>query len=180
MKSYEVTEFFLERALSCNKRDDTDGCANYLSVLREIVDSSIDDDFGINPNQLKNIIHIYHSGFLDRPEAVFHLEAILTRIRLYVVPAAPHPDDVAVSLFAMAMSNKMRECREKGRRGWGDTSNVPGSRLAELLVDHLQKSNPGNYVDLANFCMMLQQRGEHPGLIVEALERRDLLLRKVM
>ena len=48
----------------------------------------------------------------------------------------------------------MAVSRGKGRSGW-QTCSV--SRLHGMLLEHLRKGDP---VDVANFCMMLWNRGE--------------------
>ena len=65
-----------------------------------------------------------------------------------------HPDDVAVDDFAKAMKAKMKTSREKGRRGW-EYGNI--RYLAAQLIYHVKKGDP---VDVANFCMMLHNRGQ--------------------
>jgi hypothetical protein len=68
-----------------------------------------------------------------------------------------HPDDVAVDAFAAAMKAKMAAARAKGRGGWEDPSQCSAVDLTRLLRDHVEKGDPR---DVANFCMMLHQRGE--------------------
>ena len=65
-----------------------------------------------------------------------------------------HSDDVAVDDFAKAMKAKMKASREKGRHGW-EWANV--QYLAAQLIYHVKKGDP---VDVANFCMMLHNRGQ--------------------
>lgn len=76
-----------------------------------------------------------------------------------------HPDDLAVDRFADAMKAKLAASREKGRRGWNDRAQCSGEFLAGLLVDHLKKGNEGTFEDVANFAMMLHQRGENPEVL---------------
>lgn len=68
-----------------------------------------------------------------------------------------HPDDVAVDLFATTMKSKLALARAKGRGGWDDKSQCSAEYLSRLLRGHVDKGDP---VDVANFCMMLSQRGE--------------------
>ncbi|WP_414488791.1 hypothetical protein [Stenotrophomonas maltophilia] len=68
-----------------------------------------------------------------------------------------HPDDLAVDAFAAAMKAKMAEARAKGRGGWEDPSQCNAEDLSRMLRDHVEKGDPR---DVANFCMMLHQRGE--------------------
>jgi hypothetical protein len=69
-----------------------------------------------------------------------------------------HPDEVAIDRFAAAMKAKMAKQRAKGYGGWEDKADCPASRLQQMLVDHIAKGDP---VDVANFTMMLWNRGEH-------------------
>lgn len=68
-----------------------------------------------------------------------------------------HSDDVAVDQFAIAMREKMKRSREKGRGGWHDKTLCTAESLSQMLREHVDKGDP---VDVANFCMMLHQRGE--------------------
>lgn len=82
--------------------------------------------------------------------------------------AARHDND-AVDRFAAVMKEKLAAGREKGRRGW---ENCPAQHLAEQLIGHLSKTNSAtNYADLANFCMMLHQRGEGPEVLARIAQR---------
>ncbi|MDG9986840.1 hypothetical protein ACL5HQ_20145 [Stenotrophomonas maltophilia] len=68
-----------------------------------------------------------------------------------------HPDDLAVDAFAAAMKAKMAAARAKGRGGWEDPAQCTADDLSRMLRDHVDKGDPR---DVANFCMMLHQRGE--------------------
>lgn len=68
----------------------------------------------------------------------------------------PHPDDVAVQLFAHRMRAKMKASREKGRSGWDDPEDCSLGFLQNLLDAHVRKGDP---VDVANIAMMLAHRG---------------------
>lgn len=68
-----------------------------------------------------------------------------------------HSDDLAVDAFAAAMKAKMAEARAKGRGGWEDPAQCTAEDLSRMLRDHVEKGDPR---DVANFCMMLHQRGE--------------------
>ncbi|WQI22597.1 hypothetical protein U2S91_08160 [Stenotrophomonas maltophilia] len=68
-----------------------------------------------------------------------------------------HPDDLAVDAFAAAMKAKMAEARAKGRGGWEDPAQCTAEGLSRMLREHVEKGDPR---DVANFCMMLHQRGE--------------------
>lgn len=67
-----------------------------------------------------------------------------------------HPDDAAVDRFSAVMKVKLAAARRKGRNGWDDPAQCSCAHLSQLLVDHVDKGDP---VDVANFAMMLHQRG---------------------
>lgn len=73
------------------------------------------------------------------------------------VVQAQHPDDVAVDQFAVAMKTKLAQKRAEGRGGWEDKAQCSQDRLSLMLRGHVAKGDP---VDVANFAMMLHQRGE--------------------
>ena len=83
-----------------------------------------------------------------------------------------HTDDDAVDNFAVDMKAKLKHSREvKGRHGWEDKGLCSREELSRMLVDHVAKGDP---VDVANFCMMLHQRGERiagPSQIASWVER---------
>lgn len=68
-----------------------------------------------------------------------------------------HPDEVAVDAFAAKMKAKMADARAKGRGGWEDREQCSAEDLSRTLREHVEKGDPR---DVANFCMMLHQRGE--------------------
>jgi hypothetical protein len=78
-----------------------------------------------------------------------------------------HPDDAAVDRFAAAMKAKLAKSRAKGRGGWDDPNVCSVEFLAQLLVEHLGKGNTGTFEDVANFAMMLHQRGADPKVLAE-------------
>lgn len=83
-----------------------------------------------------------------------------------------HPDNLAVDQFATAMKTKLAEGRTKGWNNW-DKPWVKDEQLAELLVENLPKGNPGNFEDIANFAMMLHQRGADPLKLTLAYNRQN-------
>lgn len=84
---------------------------------------------------------------------------------------AAHFDNYSVEQFAYAMRIKLAVKRNEGRGGWQDKEFCSGDFLSQLLRDHVEKGDP---VDVANFCMMLHQRGEKispvPSPIAECAE----------
>lgn len=75
------------------------------------------------------------------------------------------PDERAVDRFAAAMKEKMAASRAKGRGGWDSRREVSADTLAIMLINHTYKGNAGTFEDVANFAMMLHQRGEDPKLL---------------
>ncbi len=87
--------------------------------------------------------------------------ACVTTLRAALAARQPvaeqHPDDMAVDSFANSMKAKMAAARAKGRGGWEDSAQCSADALSRMLRDHVDKGDPR---DVANFCMMLHQRGE--------------------
>lgn len=71
--------------------------------------------------------------------------------------AEQHFDDVAVYVLAKAMKSKLAQKRSEGRGGWQSPDECSQELLSKLLREHVEKGDP---VDVANFCMMLFNRGE--------------------
>jgi hypothetical protein len=69
----------------------------------------------------------------------------------------PHADDTAVDSFAHEMKEKLSRKRDEGRGGWENKAECSAEFLSQLLRSHVEKGDP---VDVANFCMMLFNRGE--------------------
>ena len=80
-----------------------------------------------------------------------------------------HPDNSAVDRFAAQMKEKLASARSKGRGGWADPAQCSGDHLAGLLADHVYRTEPGNWLDIANFAMMLQERNASTELLRDAL-----------
>ncbi|NEK42831.1 hypothetical protein GR250_15530 [Rhizobium leguminosarum] len=70
---------------------------------------------------------------------------------------APHPDDLAVDRFALAMKAKLAAKRAEGYGGWDDPERCSIALLYQLLAEHVAKGDP---VDVGNFAMMIHQRCE--------------------
>ena len=101
---------------------------------------------------------------------------IQSRLDIYGISTSDnvlHPDDLAVDRFAPAMKTKLAAARAKGRGGWDDKASCSGEHLAQLLIEHLTKGNAGTFEDIANFAMMLHQRGDDPQLLRTASVLRD-------
>lgn len=79
-------------------------------------------------------------------------------------------DEAALKAFTAEMRDKLARSRAKGRDGWHDPALCPESRLAEMLIGHLPKGNPGNFLDIAILAMMLQARGADPSILRDALK----------
>lgn len=98
------------------------------------------------------------------------VDVFLERIEAALAGKLPeqHSDDTAVDRFAVAMKAKLAAAREKGRGGWDDPEACSVEFLADLLVGHVGKGNPGNFEDIANIAMMLHQRGADPTVLAHA------------
>jgi hypothetical protein len=71
--------------------------------------------------------------------------------------AAEQVDNDAVDAFAAAMKDKLEKKRAAGYWGWEDPVRCSNAHLVQLLREHIEKGDP---VDVANFAMMIHQRGE--------------------
>lgn len=114
----------------------------------------------ISPESIRVLNESKHAAMLhmSRDQSATH------RIPLYAaLVAAPanettaHPDDLAVDRFAQAMKSKLAAKRAQGYGGWDDPELCPSKFLSRKLREHVEKGDP---VDVANFGMMLHQRGE--------------------
>lgn len=100
-------------------------------------------------------VPLMHSSLASAADEEARLMVALESLRRKN-PSLVHPDQLAVRKFAAAMEAKMAVSRAKGRSGWNDPEKCPAGHLAAMLLEHLQKGDP---VDVANFCMMLWNRG---------------------
>jgi len=91
------------------------------------------------------------------PSRTAALDAAISALTASQAVSGQHPDDRAVDEFAMSMKDKMAAARAKGRGGWEDPAQCSADELSRMLRDHVDKGDPR---DVANFCMMLHQRGE--------------------
>lgn len=87
------------------------------------------------------------------------IDGLINEVMQMAVGAGEDPDedDIAVAAFALAMSEKLAMKRRDGRGGWDDPDEVSQAGLSRMLREHVDKGDP---VDVANFAMMLHQRGE--------------------
>ncbi|NKJ34140.1 hypothetical protein [Rhizobium sp. SG570] len=67
-----------------------------------------------------------------------------------------HTDYSAVDRFANAMKAKLAKKRAEGYGGWDDPDECTIEHLSKLLIRHALKGDP---IDVANFAMMIHQRG---------------------
>ena len=88
-----------------------------------------------------------------KSEVELHAIPVIAMRRIIKTPVQ-HSDDVAVDLFAAKMKEKLENSRYKGRSGW---ESCPIEHLINGLKVHIDKGDP---VDVANFAMMISQRGE--------------------
>jgi len=67
-------------------------------------------------------------------------------------------DEDGVEALAVAMTNKLAACRKKGRGGWDRPEECSTDFLRKLLFNELAKES-ADVIDIANYCMMLYNRG---------------------
>ena len=105
----------------------------------------------------------YYHGPKDLPSADERAIAAWNRRASQAAPA--HEDDLAVDRFAAVMKAKLAKKRDDGRGGWSGPE-CSEETLSHMLRDHVVKGDP---VDVANFAMMLHQRGERIAQAAPAL-----------
>lgn len=122
---------------------------------------------------LRGLLKAYENAFdwtVELPPETVEAERVANEVLYALTADKPHPDDEAVDRFAAAMKAKLKwEREERGRHGWNDPEVCSEKYLARLLIEHLAKGNDGNFEDVANFCMMLHQRGAHPRVLADTL-----------
>ncbi|GLI25640.1 hypothetical protein GGQ86_000373 [Xanthobacter flavus] len=96
------------------------------------------------------------SSYLPRPRGFKHRSAGRDLCRENTIDPAAN-DEIAVDRFGEAMKAKLAVKREQGYGGWDDKEQCSAEHLSRLLREHVEKGDP---VDVANFAMMLYQRGE--------------------
>lgn len=94
------------------------------------------------------------SGIFRSPPV--HTDGVLVSAHPDLAAMFVHPDDAAVDRLADAMKAKLAQKRHEGRSGWNDPDECSTKDLAEQLRRHVAKGDP---VDVANFAMMLFNRG---------------------
>lgn len=103
------------------------------------------------------------------------LRASQGALRYLIEAPVAHADDNAVEMFAAAMKAKLAQKRAEGRGSWNDPKQCTALDLSMMLKRHIEKGDP---VDVANFSMMLHQRGERIiGPMLEPPEFSDLKVR---
>lgn len=73
--------------------------------------------------------------------------------------APSHKDNTGVEVLAAAMKNKMRVCRVRGKGGWDDPKKCSVEMLLSLLQREVSKGVEVDPVDVANYAMMIYNRG---------------------
>lgn len=126
------------------------------------------EGYGLEPGDLEEVCH--HHNDLVGQAARLQEAFILLRAQHGSLndKQGLHADDRAVNNFAQAMKLKLEKSRSKGRHGWDDPQVCSVELLCDLLLGHLGKGNAGNFEDVANFCMMLHQRGASPEVLAKA------------
>lgn len=78
-----------------------------------------------------------------------------------------HNDDIAVAQFSSKMHYRMEQARKAGARGWNDPSSCSPMTLAGLLIKNAYE---GDFVSVANYAMMLDQRGGDQQVLADAID----------
>ncbi|MNZ12911.1 Helix-turn-helix domain protein [compost metagenome] len=94
---------------------------------------------------------------LGARERRYELPAVLDALRV-----AREPDADSVAAFAEKMRERMLAAGEAGRTGWQD------AELDDLWLALVRALADGSPVDVANYCMMIEERGDQ---LSGALER---------
>lgn len=115
------------------------------------------------PSGIEVCVDSERSQYKNRNLAIQDLKE---KLKDFVPPESPHPDDHAVDRFAEAMKAKLKVSREKGRGGWNDPHQCSVEYLAKLLVEHVAK---GDSVDVGNLAMMLYQRCASHSVLSQAM-----------
>lgn len=139
-----------KQVMAAQLSDATRQCGVMAELLREV--TKIVPAIGVAIDDLPAV-----DAFLERIEA-----ALAGKL------PAQHSDDTAVDRFAVAMKTKLASARAKGRSGWDEPAACSVEYLADLLVDHVGKGNSGTFEDVANFAMMLHQRGADPAVLAHS------------
>ena len=67
-------------------------------------------------------------------------------------------DEMLVEFTKGEMRLKLADSRAKGRGGWWNPEWCSRTHLQDLLKEHVAKSGPGNYMDIAILAAMLHYR----------------------
>ncbi len=78
-----------------------------------------------------------------------------------------HNDDIAVAQFGSKMHYRMERARKAGARGWNDPASCSPITLASLLIKNAYE---GDFVSVANYAMMLDQRGADQKVLADAID----------
>lgn len=104
------------------------------------------------------------------------LQYVIRKLQGEVEPAMMdyNSDDETVDRFSRLMKAKLATSRAQGKSDWWDPVQCGTTDLINQYVAHLIKTNEGNFIDIANYCMMLHMRGIDPGHAELRLDRLTL------
>jgi hypothetical protein len=66
-------------------------------------------------------------------------------------------DETGVNVFAIAMKNKMRVMRERGKEGWYDSKDCEIHELITSFCEQVAREER-DWVDIGNYAMMIWNR----------------------
>lgn len=108
---------------------------------------------GLNPESVRRLTR---DGTLPHHRIGASVRYILADVMAHTA-VNKHPDDEAVDTFAQAMHDKMTAARAKGKEGWDDPEQRTDKQLEALFLQCYER---GEWVDVANYAMMLWNRGQ--------------------
>ncbi|GAB1102159.1 MAG: hypothetical protein WManBPW_07860 [Shewanella algae] len=176
IEDYSLSEIFAQaKAIQEKKATDAEKLpALFDKVLDALVDTSENlNDLTARHRELQNLVTSEIADFFagqEQPGEAVGAEAQHKALMARVVACfdgmpAVDIDELGWASFHAACVQKMAAARTKGRCGWNDPQQCSGEHLAAMLREHLGKGNQGTFEDVANFCMMLHQRGEDPVIL---------------
>lgn len=138
--------------------------AMYFNSSALVVELSLAKEIAAKRDEWRDK-YMFHAAQLD---TVTQERDALAETLTSLLNTAQHSDDIAVDQFAAAMKAKLAACRAKGLTGWSNPGDPTDTQLARLLTQNMTKGNAGTFVDVANFCMFLHQRGADPVTLASA------------
>lgn len=90
----------------------------------------------------------------------------VTKLEVMGHSRSAHPDGEALAIFTALMHERLVKAHKAGKSGWDDPAECTVASLARLLILNVAS---GDYVSVANYAMMLEQRTAEPEVLLDAL-----------